>query len=273
MRGCRQGWLRTGLMVFMALASAPMLAAEQVRIAAVHFPPYAIKPEQELQRGLLAQLVEALNQAQGDYQFVMRATSLKRRFKDFEQGRYDLALFENPDWKWQGVVGHRIDMGLEDAEVLVARAEPGRDQHYFDNLMDKRLALFNGYHYGFAGFNNDPQWLTEHYNAQLTYSHESNLELVLRGRADVAPITRSWLGAQVRKQPQLQAQLLVSEWEDQHYRHYAILRPQAPISDARLRELLQTLRENGELQRIFSPYGITVTSRAAGSSAVIDGTD
>lgn len=273
MDGCRQGWLRAGLMAVLVLAGTPALAAEQVRIAAVHFPPYAIKPEQDVQRGLLAQLVEALNQAQGDYQFVMRATSLKRRFKDFEQGRYDLALFENPDWKWQGIVGHRIDMGLEDAEVLVARAEPGRDQHYFDNLMDKRLALFNGYHYGFAGFNNDPQWLVEHFDAQLTYSHESNLELVLRGRADVAPITRSWLGAQVRKEPQLQTQLLVSEWEDQHYRHYAILRTQAPISAERLREVLQTLRETGQLQRIFSPYGIGVMPGVAGSSTVIDGTD
>lgn len=273
MSGCRQGWLRTGVMAFVALAALPVQAAEQVRIAAVHFPPYAIKPEQNLQRGLLPQLVEALNQLQGDYRFVLRATSLNRRFKDFEQARYDLAVFENPDWKWQGIVGHRIDMGLEDAEVLVARAEPGRDQHYFDNLMDKRLALFNGYHYGFAGFNNDPQWLSEHFDAQLTYSHESNLELVLRGRADVAPITRSWLGAKVRKEPQLQAQLLVSEWEDQHYRHYAILRPQAPISAERFRELLQALRENGQMQRIFQPYDIGVTPRVAGSSTVIDGTD
>lgn len=270
---CRQGWLQTGLMAFAVLASAPVLAAEQVRIAAVHFPPYAIKPEQELQRGLSAQLVEALNQVQSDYQFVLRATSLKRRFKDFEQGRYDLALFENPDWRWQGIVGHRIEMGLEDAEVLVARAEPARDQGYFSNLTNKRLALFNGYHYGFAGFNNDPQWLTAHFNAQLTYSHESNLEMVLRGRADVAPITRSWLSEQLRTQPQLRGQLLISEWEDQHYRHYAILRQQAPISAERLREVLQAVRDNGQMQRIFSPYGIAVSSRVAGSSTVIDGTD
>jgi len=255
------------VLLLTALLGSNALAAEDVLIAAVHFPPYVVKPEKDPNQGLLGELVSALNRVQDRHRFRLRATSLPRRFDDFRKGRIHIAIFENPDWDWQGIAGARIDLGLEDAEVLVARAEAGRDQRYFERLTGKRMALFNGYHYGFAGFNNDPKWLEQNYNAVLTYSHESNLKLVLRGRADVAPITRSWLGARLREQPRLREELLISEWEDQRYRHYAILHPQAPISAEDFRQLLEQLRERGELERIFAPYGIDVRSHAAGSSA------
>lgn len=269
----RQGLLGASLLVLATLFSPGISAADQVLIAAVHFPPYVIKPEENPRSGLLGELVEALNQVQSQHRFGLRTTSLNRRFEDFRQARFHIAIFENPDWDWQGIAGTRIDLGLEDAEVLIARVEPGRDQRYFDRLMGKRMALFNGYHYGFAGFNNDPQWLEENFNAVLTYSHESNLKLVLRGRADLAPITRSWLGARLREQPQLGQQLLISDWEDQRYRHYAILSPQAPISAEDFRAAMQKLRENGELQRIFSPYGIDVRPNVAGNSTTAHAAD
>ncbi|VXC01157.1 Amino acid ABC transporter substrate-binding protein [Pseudomonas sp. 8AS] len=261
------------LLALLGMGGGTAMAAQTVQIAAVHFPPYVIKPEQGVQQGLLSELAAALNQIQDDYQFVLRATSLNRRFGDLQQGRIDMAIFENPDWGWQGIPGARIDLGLEDAEIFIARVQPGRDQRYFENLMDKRMALFNGYHYGFAGFNNDPLWLEENFQAKLTYSHESNLNMVLRGRVDLAPITRSWLGAHLREKPELREQLLVSEWVDQVYRHYAILRPQAPISAERFRQLMQQLRANGQLTRVFAPYGIEVRPRVAGSSATADAAD
>lgn len=269
---CPRGW-SDALLAAIAVFTQEIEASETVTVAAVHFPPYSIKPEQQVDSGLLGALVAALNRAQGDYRFVLRATSLNRRFDDFRQARIDMALFENPAWDWSGIEFASTEMGLEDAEVLVARREVGRDQHYFDRLQGRRLALFNGYHYGFAGFNSDPKWLEQHFNAVLTYSHESNLGLVLRGRADIAPITRSWLGARLHEQPKLAEQLLVSEHEDQRYKHFALIRPQAPISAQAFADLLDELRENGELQRIFVPYGIVVRPSAADSSTAADVAD
>lgn len=265
--------LRRWLLLLVGLCGGPLFAAQKVQVAAVHFPPYVIKPESGLHQGLLVQLTEALNQAQGDFEFVLRPTSLKRRFADLQQGRLDLVIFENPDWGWQGIAGSRIDMGLEDAEIFITQALPGRDQSYFADLKGKRMALFHGYHYGFAGFNSDPAWLAENFRATLTHSHDSNLNMVLRGRADIAPITRSWLGARLQEQPQLRKQLLVSEWVDQVYRHYSILRPQAPIAPERFQVLLQQLRDNGRLAQIFEPYGIVVKPRVAGSSTAAYATD
>lgn len=255
--------LRRSLLLLVSLCCEPVFAAQKVQVAAVHFPPYVIKPESGVQQGLLMQLTEALNQAQDDFEFVLRPASVNRRFADLQQGRLDMVIFENPDWGWQGIAGARVDMGLEDAEIFITQSVPGRNQDYFADLTGKRMALFHGYHYGFAGFNSDPAWLAEHFKAMLTHSHDSNLNMVLRGRVDIAPITRSWLGARLQEQPQLRTQLLASEWVDQVYRHYAILRPQAPISPERFQALLQQLRDNGRLSQIFEPYGIVVKAQVA----------
>lgn len=252
--------LTTLLMLAAVWLAAPVWAADaiEVKVGAAHFPPYTVRPEQGADTGLLPQLVEALNRLQQDYRFVLVPTSIQRRFGDFQQGRTDMAIFENPQWGWQRIPHQAVDMGLEDAEVFVAKQADGRDQHYFDDLAGKRLALFNGYHYAFARFNPDPNYLRKAYNATLTYSHDSNLLMVQAGRADIALVTRSYLSDFLARNPASHDQLMASTRIDQVYHHYALLRPGAPISDAQLAALLRHLRDTGELARIFQPYRITV---------------
>jgi ABC-type amino acid transport substrate-binding protein len=260
-----------GLLLGCSAACWPAMATQLVQVGGADFPPYVYKAEQANPSGLLFELLSALNQLQGDYRFVLQPTAVARRFRDFEQGRIDMAVFENPDWGWQGIAGARIDMGLEDAEIFVARAEANRGQDYFASLAGKRLALFNGYHYGFADFNAEQEHLIKQFNAVLTYSHDSNLLMVLRGRADIALITRSYLGAYLEQHPQYAGQLLASQRVDQIYRHYALLRPQSPISAAQLSGLLDQLRENGQLARIFARYQIQVKTEAAPGTLATEG--
>ncbi|KFE50082.1 substrate-binding periplasmic protein [Pseudomonas syringae] len=233
-------------------------AVQVVRIGAAHFPPYTIRPERGADTGLLPELIAALNEVQKDFQFVLVPTSIPRRFRDFEQGRIDMAIFENPDWDWQHIPHETVDMKLEDAEIFVARKTSGRGQSYFDELKGKRLALFSGYHYAFAQFNADPKYLSEKFNATLTYSHDSNLLMILRDRADIALVTRSYLSDFMARNQEQARQLLVSERVDQTYRHFALLRPQSPISGVQFDTLLQQLRENGQMLRIFQPFRIAV---------------
>ncbi len=254
-------WRLAAGLTFWALGTAwwtPASAAQWVRIGAAHFPPYTVRPEQGADTGLLPQLVEALNAAQTDYHFVLVPTSIPRRFRDLEQGRIDIAIFENPDWGWQKIPHISVDMGLEDAEIFVAQRQPGRGQDYFADLAGKRLAVFSGYHYAFANFNPDPKYMAEHFNATLTYSHDSNLLMVVRGRADIALVTRSYLSDFMVRNADMAGQLLVSERIDQVYHHYALLRPKAPITGEAFSALLKHLRERGEMLKIFEPYRIDV---------------
>lgn len=101
----------------------PVWAAQEIRVGAAHFPPYTVRPESGADTGLLPQLLEALNRLQSDYRFVLVPSSIPRRFRDFEQGRVDVVMFENPAWGWQGIAYSAVDMGLEDAEVFVARRQ------------------------------------------------------------------------------------------------------------------------------------------------------
>lgn len=250
------------LTVLVALWMLPSQAAQLVRIGAAHFPPYTVRPESGADTGLLPQLVEALNALQSDYQFVLVPTSIPRRFGDFKQGRIDMAIFENPAWGWKDIPHTDVDMGLEDAEIFVAQRQPEghaiRQQDYFADLTGKRLALFSGYHYEFANFIAEPQYLAKNHNATLTYSHDSNLLMVLRGRADIALVTRSYLNDYFLRNLNVANELLVSDRIDQIYHHYAILRPAAPISGEAFGRLLQGLRDNGQMLKIFDPYKIAV---------------
>ncbi|WP_248743789.1 MULTISPECIES: substrate-binding periplasmic protein [unclassified Pseudomonas] len=241
-----------------ALWVLPAQAVQVVRVGAAHFPPYTIRPENGADTGLLPELVEALNHSQSDYRFELVPTSIPRRFGDFKEGRTDMAIFENPDWGWKDIPHTTVDMGLEDAEIFVAQKEPGRQQNYFADLKGKRLALYSGYHYEFANFNADPKYLAETYNATLTYSHDSNLLMVLRGRADIALVTRSYLFDYLLRNDKVRDELLVSQRIDQIYHHYAILSPKAPITGEAFGKLLQGLRDNGQMLKIFDPYKIAV---------------
>ncbi|QQQ52347.1 ABC transporter substrate-binding protein [Pseudomonas syringae] len=249
----------TGVMLFIPLMATPQVfAAQIVRVAAVHFPPYMVRPEKGEDAGLLPKLVNALNGEQDEYEFVMIPTSVPRRFRDFTEGRFDLAVFENPEWGWKDIPHEQLDMGLEDAEVYVARRVEGRGQDYFDTLADKRLALFSGYHYGFANFNTDQKYLSEHFTITSTYSHDSNLLMVVRGRADIAPVTRSYLIDFMAHNKEEAAQLMVSDRIDQVYRQYALLRPNGSIDVPHFKQLLERLRADGQLAKIFEPLHIKV---------------
>ena len=262
--------VKTLLLAATALWAWDAGAAQVVRIGAAHFPPYTIRPERGADTGLLPQMVAALNAMQSKYRFEMVPTALPRRFRDFEEGRFDMAIFENPAWGWKDIAHEDVDMGLEDAEIFVAKRMPGRDQSYFDDLHGKRLALFSGYHYAFAQFNPSPKFLTEQYSATLTYSHDSNLMMILRDRADIALITRSYLSAYMSDNPQEADQFLPSDRVDQVYRHFALLRPKAPISGEEFSELLKQMRENGQMFKIFQPLRIAVTPPAVHHTAAVE---
>jgi len=258
---CLPKWMARSVLLPLSVSfMAPVWAVQEVRVGAAHFPPYIVHPERGGDIGLLQQLLSAMNQLQPDYHFIVVPTSLARRVRDFDQGRVDLTFFECECWGWKGVDYESVDLGLEDSEVFVAKQQPGRDQTYFDDVSGKRMALFTGYHYAFADFNLAPAYLINTFNATLTYSHKSNLQMVLRGRVDITLLTRSNLTDILRRNPQYRSRVLMSERVDQFYHHRAFVRRQGPINAEELVRLLNTLRDNGQFKAIFAPYNIKLVA-------------
>lgn len=245
------------------LVGQSVLAAQLVKVGAYNFPPYVIQAESEQPQGLLPDVLAALNQQQSDYRFELVPTSVTRRYRDFQNARFDIMLFESPAWGWQDIPMSTLDLHVEDAEIYVAKAEPGRGQEFFAQFKGKRLALYSGYHYGFANFNADPEYLAREYNARLSYSHESNLLMVQRGRADITIVSRSYLHSFEKMFPEQRGQFLLSSKADQIYRHEALLRPQAPITSGTLGAVVQQLRGNGQLAKLYQQYQLNPTKPGA----------
>jgi ABC-type amino acid transport substrate-binding protein len=248
-------WLLLSLLLLAGHGVAgPVQAERLVKVAGTYFPPYV--QDAAARKGLLIELLGALNQIQSDYRFVVVPTAIPRRFADLQAGRIDMVMFDNPQWGW-GKINHEvIDLGMQDAALFVALAP--REESYFDTLQGKRLALYRDYSYRFADFVTDPERLRERFAVALTYSHEGNLLMVLNRRAEIAVVTRSFLEDFLQRNPQYRDRLHIAQKIDQYYDHRALLRPDGPISAQELENLLESLRTAGVLESIFQPLGIVV---------------
>lgn len=247
------------IMACMGLALPSWLqAAQEVRVGGYDFPPYLFRPESAQPRGLVVDLLPLLNRLQNDYRFVLVPTSASRRYRDLSTGRFDLMLFESDLWGWQGTPHLSVPLPIVDAELYVALAEPGREQNYFDDLAHKRMALYRGYHYGFAGYNADPDYLGSHFSAQMTYSHDSNLRMVLLGRADVAVITRSYLQMYAARNPLNAERLLISQRPDQVYRLGVLLRRDGALGVEQVSALMKQLLDDSDFRKLLKHYYLSI---------------
>ena len=163
------------------------------------------------------------------------------------------------------VTAQKREQDLQDVPISVqALGEEQLDQlniATFDDLKGKRLALYSGYHYGFAGFEADPEYLAHTFDALMTYSHDSNLRMLLARRVDVAVVTWSYLQMFLDRNPQLVPELLVSERVDQQYHHQVLLRPGGVLTPDQVAGMLSELQENGELPALLRRYRLTLAGK------------
>lgn len=231
-----------------ATASAPVVA----KLGAYEFPPYVDEDGGGVTRGL----IDLLNNDQSDFRFEMARTSPQRRYEDLQTGRFDLIAFESAAWGWRGLPVDASRVFFTDAEVFVAKAGPGVDQHYFDDVTGKTILGRLGYHYAFAGYNADPAALEARHHTRLTVSHEGNLRSVAAGRADLAIVTRSFLIRFLRANPEFAKRLLVSERTDQIYEHTILVRRGGPVTVGWVNATLDRLDAENALSILWSRFGI-----------------
>ncbi|WP_339846050.1 ABC transporter substrate-binding protein [uncultured Halopseudomonas sp.] len=252
-----------GLCCLLAIALAGVLGVapvqaepREVRVGGYLFPPFAEQNADGEWFGLTVDLITQLNAAQQNYRFVFLPTSATRRYHDFDNERFDLMFFESPHWGWQdrhvvSLLGPPVG-----GEVFVAQSRPGRDQSYFADREDKRVAVFSGYHYHFADYNPSKQYLRREHNAIITFSQESSLQMLLRERVELAVIPQAFLERYLNENPQYRSQLLIASEPDQYYRHILIKRKLSEPKLAYMTQLLDRLEEEGKMQRLLVRYGL-----------------
>lgn len=246
--------ISVGLLV---LAAQPMRASP-VAVGGYDFAPYVEIDAAGKPAGLALDLIDLLNSVQTEWQFKFVLTSSARRFQDFEEGRFDIILFESLDWEWKAK-GLPVDASKElvsDDEVYLAQAKPGRGQDYFNTLADKRLVGIIGYHYAYAGFESDPARLRQRFDITLVNSNEAIYGLILEDRVDVGITARSYLARHLRLHPADRARLLPSQKIDQTYSLRALVRRGAKPGTADIDRLLERLAADGRLGRLWREAGL-----------------
>ena len=235
------------------LSVSPSMAEpkEKVRVLGYHFPPYF--DETDLS-GISRDFITLLNRSQQELEFIHILTTSKRRYRDLDQGRGDVILFEMPEWGWNesGVSYQSTEPILTGGEVYLALAEPGKNQAYFESLKGKRIAAILGFHYGFAGYNADQGWLQQNFNILLGNSPEKNITLLENKRADIAIVSLAYLRRLQKDNPGRFGRLLVSDQLDQDYHLSALIRPDSTVIDReRFSKILQSLKQSGQLHAFF----------------------
>lgn len=252
--------LRRLLFVLAVLTGlAPAVSAREIiKVGGYEFGPFVDVDPAGKASGLTLELIERLNAAQDHFVFQFVLTSPSRRYKDFEDHRFDMVLFESADWGWteKHLPVVASDVFLTGGELYVAQAQPGRGQEYFTDLTTKRMVGILGYHYGFANFEADPAVLTRQFKLTLVNNNTASIELILKDRGDIAVVTDAYLKRYLRLHPEAAGRLLVSERFDQRYHHRALIRDGAAISVSEFNQLLSTMTRDRTLAKLWHDFGL-----------------
>lgn len=231
-------------------------AREKILVGVAHFPPFIINENGQV-GGLVKDMLALMNAEQSDYEFVALPTLANTRHKTFDLGRYDISMFDNLDWGWEGREVDASDIYLRGGEIYITQAKPGRGQDYFNDFKDKKMVGIEGYHYAFAGFNADPEYLEKNFNMELTRSNLGSIQMILSGtRGDIAVVTKSLLAQYLNQHPEDRQKLLLSTKYDQNYEHRIILRRGIKPSIEEINALLAKLKQNGKLDALWSSINL-----------------
>lgn len=245
-------WLVCGLLL---LCSANLHAAQQIKVGVYDFAPFAFVDDEVT--GVTAQMIAAMNQFQQQYEFVMVPTTAKRRYKDFADKKFDMLIFESKSWGWLEYPVASSLAFLKGAEVYISLAGKGRDQGFFGDFKNKSLVGVLGYHYGFARFHAERDYLEKNFDIVLTDSQKTCLALLLKGRGEIAIISQDYLNYHFKNQPQDKAKILISETKDQVYRHTILLRKGMDgINIRNINQLIAQMKRKGALEPLWNEYGL-----------------
>lgn len=211
-----------------------------VKVGAYEFPPF-VSWQAGVPVGLVVELLKEFNHSQNKYHFQLIETSAKRRYEDLKNKIYDIIFFESIHWGWISFPVNASNVFLVGGEVFITRQTGKKTQSYFDDLFNKTIRGILGYHYGFAHFSTDPQVLKK-WKLELTNSHEGNIMAVVEERADLAIVTKKYLDIFLKTNPLLKEKILISQKQDQIYRHSVIVRNNAVISVQEINMLLAKIK-------------------------------
>jgi hypothetical protein len=244
------------LSVLSLAGGSSAFAAREVRVGATEFPPYIEINKDGSVGGIITETLAYLNSVQKKYKFVAIPASAMRRHADFKNKVYDVSFFDNIEWGWDKTAVDASEVFMRGKEVYIALAKPGRNEEFFADFTNKTMIGILGYHYGFANYNSDPDFLRKKYKMQLSSSNAGSIEMVLDGRGDIAVVSDAFLNSYLITRAATK-KILVSRKVDQHYLHTVIVRKNTKPTVQEINALLKQFKKSQVYENIILKYGVT----------------
>ncbi|PIW59275.1 transporter substrate-binding domain-containing protein [Shewanella sp. CG12_big_fil_rev_8_21_14_0_65_47_15] len=241
-----------------AFAQTQITPKPLIRVGGYQFAPYVNLQMDGRYTGLTLDLINALNQIQQQITFEFVPTSIEHRHKAYAAERFDMMLFEDPSWGWEQTNMQFIPLNIKDGEVFIALKHRAKDQLFFADLTDKSMVLVKGYHYTFIGAETDKMPLKKHLEPVFVASNKASIETIFRQRADIAPVTLSYLNYYLTLNPEEKDKLLISKQWAQHYHLGVLLTPHSTLKIDQLKHWLGLLEQSGKLATLAQDYGFTL---------------
>ena len=231
-------------------------SAVEVRVGGYIFPPFIYYDKNKV-KGITIDLIKLLNKNQTKFNFTFHLTSSKRRYRDFKNGLYDTIFFENKKWGWNNIDISNSKVILKGGEVFITHKTKGITQSYFDSLKGKKVLGILGYHYEFANFKTDRDYLKTKYNVEVRTNHKSNIHTIAkRDLNQVAIVTKSLLSLYLKKNPHYKDSILTSDKMDQVYMHQVLFKENSPLTNIEITKIFKSLYSKGVLTELWNNYAI-----------------
>ena len=230
-------------------------AKETVKVGGYLFPPF-VEMNNDGYTGITLDIIKAMNAFQNKYQFKFYPTAPKRRYQSFQNKEFNMIMFESKDWGWKNLSIESSKVFSRGGEVYIALSKPGRGQNFFSDFENKKMIGILGYHYGFAAFNNDENFLKKKFKIKLVTTHDNIIRLILMDRYDIAVVTKSNLHKHLLNDPKIKKKLIISKKFDQIYNHTILVRKGSAPNVDEINKMLTELKKAGVLQNLWRKYGI-----------------
>lgn len=232
---------------------------QTVYVGGYLFSPYVELVDGENYAGLTIKMIQALNLIQSNYDFKFVPTSIEKRHQAFHHGRFDMVLFESPQWGWLSREVNFIPLPIYDGEPFIALAKNAQAPNYFHELGNKNIILVKGYHYAMTQWQQVDAGYSE--NMRLVKSTKAAIESILKSRGDIAPVTYSYLMQYLKRNPSKRKLLRISGKWDQTYQHSVVLKKDANIQLTELQGLIKQLINSGVLANLAQEYDLPTTAK------------
>ena len=199
-------------------------------------------------KGLVFDLIDAMNEFQNDYLFVAKIMPTIRLLARFDDHGQELIAFNDIHWGW-------ADRGAQGSLTLT------NGEDLFFRLKEKptpqetpEIVAVKGYHYAFADF--DHKKLQELPNVSLTKDEPLVMKMVLSNRGDVGIASNAFLSWMRKINPEEMDRVTILPDPDHRYHRQFIVLPQSKVSVEALDRLFTEMETKGLLSALFANYGL-----------------